>query len=177
MLKTLMRSVREYKKPAILTPVFIAGEVIIECLIPFVTALLVNEIQNDCTMQTILRYGLILIVMAGLSLLCGAMAGRFAATAACGFAKNLRHDMFGAIQDYSFSNIDKFSTSSLVTRMTTDVSNVQMAFMMIIRTAVRCPMMLVFALIMAIITSPKMSIAFAVIIPILAIGHYQRVQT
>ena len=170
MLKTLMRSVREYKKPAILTPVFIAGEVIIECLIPFVTALLVNEIQNDCTMQSILRYGLILIVMAGLSLLCGAMAGRFAATAACGFAKNLRHDMFGAIQDYSFSNIDKFSTSSLVTRMTTDVSNVQMAFMMIIRTAVRCPMMLVFALIMAIITSPKMSIAFAVIIPVLAIG-------
>ncbi len=170
MLKTLARCIREYKTPAILTPIFIAGEVIIECLIPFVTAKLIGEIREGSGMNTIVRYGLILVAMAAVSLICGVLAGHFAATAACGFAKNVRHDLYHSVQGYSFSNIDKFSTSSLVTRMTTDVSNVQMAFMMLIRTAVRCPMMLVFALVMAIITSPKMSIAFAVIIPVLVTG-------
>ncbi len=169
-IKTLSKSVREYKKYAIMTPVFMVGEVLVECMIPFITASLVNAIRADCDMGTITRYGLLLLGMAVLSLCFGALAGRMAAIASCGFAKNLRHDLFVSVQKYSFSNIDKFSTSSLVTRLTTDVSNVQMAFMMIIRTAVRSPLMLTFALIMAIAISPKMSVAFAVVIPILAVG-------
>ena len=170
MIKTLAKSIREYKKASILTPIIIAGEVAIECIIPFVTANLVREIQNGCELGVIIKYGLILIALAALSLTCGALAGHFAAIAACGFAKNVRHDLYYAIQQYSFANMDKFSTAGLVTRLTTDVSNVQMAFMMIIRTAVRSPMMLIFALIMAIRVSPAMSLAFAVVIPVLAIG-------
>jgi len=170
MLKTLAKSIREYKKSSLLTPTFIMIEVLIECTIPFVTALLVNNIESGCGMGTITKYGLILVALAVVSLMCGALAGNFAAIASCGFAKNLRHDLYYAVQKYSFSNIDKFSTSSLVTRLTTDVSNVQMAYMMMIRTAVRCPMMLIFALVMAINISPKMSFAFAIIIPVLAIG-------
>ncbi len=169
-IKTLAKSVREYKRHAILTPVFMVGEVLVECLIPFLTASLVNEIRAGCTMATITQYGLALLGMAFLSLCFGALAGRTAAIASCGFAKNLRHDLYVSVQKYSFSNIDKFSTSSLVTRLTTDVANVQMAFMMIIRTAVRAPLMISFALAMAIVISPKMSVAFAVVVPILAIG-------
>ena len=172
MIKTLAKSIREYKKASILVPLFIAGEVAIECFIPYITAILVSRIQDGCEMDEIIKYGLILIALAICSLTCGALAGNFAATAACGFAKNLRYDAYCAIQNYSFSNMDKFSTAGLVTRLTTDITNVQMAYMMIIRTAVRCPMMLVFALVMAIITSPKMSIAFAVIIPVLALGLF-----
>lgn len=172
MIKTLLKSVREYKRSSILTPIFISAEVIVECIIPFITAKLVNEIQAGCNMATIVRYGLLLVMMAVISLTCGALAGHFAAVASCGFAKNLRHDMYTSIQKYSFSNIDKFSTSGLVTRLTTDISNVQMSYMMIIRTAVRCPFMLIFAFVMAMIISPKMSIAFAVIIPALAIGLF-----
>lgn len=172
MIKTLLKSVREYKRSSILTPIFISAEVIVECIIPFITAKLVNEIQAGCDMNTIVRYGLLLVLMAVVSLTCGALAGHFAAVASCGFAKNLRHDMYTSIQKYSFSNIDKFSTSGLVTRLTTDISNVQMSYMMIIRTAVRCPFMLIFAFVMAMIISPKMSIAFAVIIPALAIGLF-----
>ena len=175
-IKTLSKSVREYKTNAILTPIFIAGEVIMECLIPFITILLVQAINpTDGTppdMDAIPRYGFLLIGMAVVSLIFGVLAGRTAAIASCGFAKNLRHDVYYAIQGYSFSNIDKFSTSSLVTRLTTDISNVQMSFMMIIRTAVRCPMMLIFALCMAITISPKMSLTFAVVIPILGIGLF-----
>ncbi len=172
MIKTLAKSIREYKKSSILAPVFIAGEVAIECSIPYVTAMLVGKIQNGCELMDIVKYGLVLVALAVCSLMCGAFAGHFAAIAACGFAKNLRYDAFCAIQNYSFSNMDKFSTAGLVTRLTTDISNVQMAYMMIIRTAIRCPMMLVFALIMAIVTSPAMSLAFAVIIPVLAIGLF-----
>ena len=172
MIKTLLKSVREYKRSSILTPIFIAAEVAIECFIPFITTKLVTNIENNCGIDVIVKYGLILIALALCSLACGALAGYFAATAACGFAKNLRYDAYQAIQKYSFSNMDKFSTAGLVTRLTTDVSNVQMAYMMIIRTAVRCPMMMVFALVMAIITSPSMSIAFAVIIPVLAVGLF-----
>ncbi len=170
MLKTLLRSVREYKRSSILAPIFIAAEVAVECTIPFLTAKLVNNIQDGCDMGTIVKFGLLLALLAVISLCCGALAGHFAATASCGFAKNLRHDLFSAVQGFSFSNIDKFSTSGLVTRLTTDVSNVQMSYMMIIRTAVRCPLMLIFAFVMAMVTSPKTSVSFAIIIPVLAIG-------
>ncbi len=170
MIKTLLKSVREYKWSSILAPLIIAGEVIIECFIPFVTAELIRNIEAGCSMDVILRFGLRLILLAAASLCCGAFAGHFAAVASCGFSKNLRHDMYAAIQNYSFANMDKFSTPGLVTRLTTDVMYVQMSYMMIIRTAIRSPLMLIVALYMAINTSPKMSVAFAVIIPILAIG-------
>ena len=169
-IKTLSKSVREYKKYAIMTPIFMVGEVLVECMIPFLTAGLVNAIRAGCDMQTITRYGLLLLAMAVLSLSFGALAGRTAAIASCGFAKNLRHDLFVSVQKFSFSNIDKFSTSSLVTRLTTDVANVQMAFMMLIRSVVRSPLMITFSLIMALAISPKLSVAFAVVVPILAIG-------
>ena len=169
-LRTLSKCVREYKKPAILAPVIIAGEVAIECFIPFVTAALVRNIENNCELGVIIKYGLILLLLAAASLTCGALAGHFAAIAGCGFAKNVRHDAYCAIQGYSFSNMDKFSTAGLVTRLTTDVTYVQMSFMMIIRTAIRAPMMIVFALIMAISISPKMSFAFAIVVPFLATG-------
>ena len=170
MIKTLLKSVREYKTASLLTPLFITAEVVIECIIPFITAILVSNIENGCDMDVIIKYGLLLIALAIISLCCGALAGHFAARASCGFAKNLRHDMYSAIQGYSFSNIDKFSTSGLVTRLTTDVANVQMSYMMIIRTAIRSPLMLIFAFVMSLIISPKMSIAFAIIIPFLALG-------
>ena len=169
-IKTLAKCVREYKKPAILAPLIIAGEVAIECFIPFVTAKLVRNIEAGCELSVIAKYGLILILLAACSLTCGALAGHFAAIAGCGFARNVRHDAYVAIQGYSFANMDKFSTAGLVTRLTTDVSYVQMAFMMIIRTAIRSPMMIIFALIMAISVSPKMSLAFALVVPILAVG-------
>ena len=172
MIKTLLKSVREYKRDSILAPIFISAEVVVECIIPFITAKLVTEIQAGCGIRTIVNYGLVLILLAIISLSCGALAGHFAAIASCGFAKNLRHDIYSAVQEFSFSNIDKFSTSGLVTRLTTDISNVQMSYMMIIRTAIRCPFMIIFAFVMAVITSPKMSIAFAVIIPALAIGLF-----
>ena len=172
MIKNLMKCVREYKKPAILAPLIIAGEVAIECFIPFVTAELVRNIESGCELSVIVKYGLILILLAAASLTCGALAGHFAAIAGCGFAKNVRHDAYCKIQQYSFSNMDKFSTAGLVTRLTTDVSYVQMAFMMIIRTAIRAPMMIVFALVMAISISPKMSLAFAVVVPILGAGLF-----
>ncbi len=172
MIATLLKSVREYKACSILAPLFIAAEVVVECIIPFITARLVNQIENGCDMTTIVKYGLLLVLMAIISLSCGALSGHFAAKASCGFAKNLRHDLYRSVQGFSFSNIDKFSTSGLVTRLTTDVTNVQMSFMMIIRTAVRCPLMIAFAVVMALIISPKMSLAFAIIIPFLAIGLF-----
>ena len=173
MIKTLAKSIREYKKSAILAPVIIACEVIFECCIPFVGAQLLEYIQlnsSSIEMSVVLKYSAILVALAFASLCCGVLAGHFAAIAACGFAKNLRHDVYAKIQGYSFSNMDKFSTAGLVTRLTTDVTYVQMAFMMIIRSAVRSPLMLIIATVMAITVSPKMSLAFAVIIPFLAIG-------
>ena len=172
MLKTLARSIREYKFSSLITPVFIMVEVIIECYIPFLTAGLIDEIEAGCGLDVIAQYGVRLLVLAFLSLACGVLAAHFCAKAACGFAKNLRTDLYQAVQGFSFANIDRFSTSSLVTRMTTDVSNVQMSYMMIIRTAIRCPLMLSVALVMAFRISHKMSIAFAVIIPVLAIGLF-----
>ena len=141
MIKTLARSIREYKKTAILTPLLVTVEVVLECIIPFIIAKLVNEMQAGCGMDVIVNYGIQLVIMAVLSLIFGVAAGNTCATASTGFARNLRKDMFYRIQDYSFENIDKFSVSSLVTRMTTDVVNVQMSFMMIIRVAIRGPLM------------------------------------
>lgn len=165
-----MGSIREYKSASLKAPLFVSMEVVMECIIPFIIARLVNQIKAGCGLDVIARYGTLLIVMAALSLTFGAVAGSYCATAACGFAKNLRKDMFYNIQTYSFENIDRFSTSSLVTRLTTDVMNVQLAYMMIVRTAIRCPLMLVFAFCMAFLMGGKMGLIFLVVIPILAIG-------
>ena len=170
MLKTLMKSIGEHRKATILTPVLVIGEVIVECLIPFVISRLVDEIQAGCELSVIMRYGGLLIVMAGVALLLGWAAGTTCAAASTGFSRNLRRNMFYAIQDYSFANIDKFSTSSLVTRLTTDVTNVQFAFMMIIRAAIRCPLMLVFAFTMAYVMAGSMSFVFLFTIPVLTAG-------
>ena len=165
MIRTLAKSIREYKKPSILAPVFVTGEVIMECIIPFIIANLVNEIKAGISMPVLLGYGGVLILMAGLSLTFGALAGKACSTASCGFARNLRKDMFYKIQGYSFENIDKFSVSSLVTRLTTDITNVQMAYMMIIRTAVRSPLMLIFSFAMGFIMGGKMAFIFLVTVP------------
>lgn len=172
MLKKLAASIREYKKASLLAPLFVSLEVVIECLIPLLTSALIDEIEGGCGLDVIARYGLLLILMSALSLTMGALSGRYCAIASAGFAKNLRKDLFYRVQDFSFANVDKFSTPSLVTRLTTDVSNVQMAYMMIIRTAVRCPLMLVFAFVMSIKLGGALAWVFAVIIPILAVGLF-----
>ncbi len=170
MVKTLAKSIREYKTPSILSPIFVSIEVILECLMPLVIMEFIDAIEKSAVlrMSTIWYYGGILIGMAVLSLITGMLSGRFAARASAGFAKNLRKDMYYAIQDYSFANIDKFSTSSLVTRQTTDVTNVQMAYMMIIRVAIRCPFMLIFSLVAAFIVNPTISWVFLALVPVLA---------
>ena len=170
MIKTLARSIREYKTLSILTPLLVTVEVIMECAIPFVIANLVNQMQAGCSMDVIVRYGVELIIMAVISLVFGVAAGNTCATASTGFAKNLRKDMFYKIQDYSFENIDKFSVSSLVTRMTTDVVNVQMSFMMIIRVAIRCPLMMIFSFVMGFVMGGRLAMIFLVTIPLLTIG-------
>lgn len=172
MIKTLMGSIREYKKSSILTPVLVSIEVIVECIIPFYIAKLINHIQDGTDMSLIFKYGFMLIGLAFVSLFFGAMAGKTCATASCGFAKNLRHDLFYKVQEFSFTNIDKFSTSSLVTRLTTDISNVQMAYMMIIRIAVRSPMMFIFAMIMAFKMCPQLSTVYVIVVPFLAFALF-----
>ncbi|MBQ7669593.1 MAG: ABC transporter ATP-binding protein [Clostridia bacterium] len=173
-LKLLAKSVRQYKRPSILTLLLMVGEAVIESLIPFITAnRLINTIQEkgaDLEMGDILLTGLLLVAMAVCSLTCGGLAGFTAAKASAGFAKNLRYDVFSKIQTYSFSNIDKFSSSSLVTRMTTDISNVQMSYAMLIRIAVRSPLMLIFSVIMAAIMGGWLAATFVVVIPVLAVG-------
>ena len=175
MIKTLAKSIREYKTPSILSPIFVSIEVILECLMPLVIMEFIAKISptgvnaaEAVKMSTILTYGGILIGMAVLSLITGMLSGRFAARASAGFAKNLRKDMYYAIQDYSFANIDRFSTSSLVTRQTTDVTNVQMAYMMIIRVAIRCPLMLIFSLAMSFTVNVTISWIFVALVPVLA---------
>ena len=170
MLKTLMKSIREYKRTSIITPILVFFEVILECIIPMVIAELVNSYEKSQSIGDVLKYGGIVAALAVLSLSFGALAGLTCSTAACGFAKNLRHDMYYAVQDYSFENIDRFSTSSLVTRLTTDVANVQMSYMMIIRTAIRAPMMFLFAIIMAFVMGGSMAWVFVCVVPILAGG-------
>lgn len=194
-IRTLSKSIREYKKPSLLAPLFVAMEVVLECLIPWIMTLLLgainyiggNNVENvdpfvkkivdflsfgkePVMLNIILYFGLLLVIMAMLSLLFGALSGRFCAIASSGFAKNLRKDLYYKIQGFSFSNIDKFSSSSLVTRLTTDVTNVEMAYMMIIRTAVRSPFMLVFSLVMSFTINSKMALIFLCTTPILAIG-------
>ena len=170
MIKVLSRSIREFKKASILTPLLVTVEVILECAIPFVIANLVNQMQAGCSMDVIIRYGAVLVAMSITSLVFGAAAGATCAAASTGFARNLRKDMFYNIQNYSFENIDKFSVSSLVTRMTTDVMNVQMAYMMIIRVAIRCPLMLIFSFSMGFIMGGRLAMIFLFTIPLLTIG-------
>ena len=171
MLKRLLGSVREYKKPTIVTLIFIMLEAIIEVCIPAVTADLINAIEDGvATKEFLISRGILLIAMAIASLTCGGIAGYACAKASAGFAKNLRHDLFYKVQGYSFENIDKFSTSSLVTRMTTDVANVQMSFMMLIRIAIRSPLMLIFSIIMAFLNGGSLALTFVVIIPVLVAG-------
>ncbi len=172
MFKKLAKSVREYKKPTLITFIFIVLEAVIEIFIPFITADLVNSIKGGAQMESVVRTGIFLIFLALLSLSFGGVAGFTCSKASAGFAKNLRSDIFCKIQSYTFGNIDKFSSSSLVTRMTTDISNVQMAYMMIIRTAVRSPLMLIFAVIMAYIMGGALSATFVVVIPVLALGLF-----
>ncbi|MBO5269539.1 MAG: ABC transporter ATP-binding protein [Clostridia bacterium] len=170
MIRKLARCVGEFKKQAILTPLFMVFEVMLECLIPFIIAQLVNRIKAGCDFSEIATYGLILFGMACLSLTFGALGGATAATASAGFARNLRRRMYYRIQDYSFENIDRFSSSSLVTRMTTDIQYVQMSFMMIIRIAVRAPLMFLFAITMAFIMGGSLALMFVVVVPILLCG-------
>ena len=169
MIKTLLKSVREFKLASIITPILVFFEVILECIIPLVIAEMVKLIEEHATVDvpTVLKYGLVVVLLALLSLAFGTIAGITAAKASCGFAKNLRHDLFYAVQDFSFENIDKISTSSLVTRLTTDTNNVQHAFMMIIRMAIRSPFMFIFAIAAAFITGGKLAWIFVVVIPIL----------
>ncbi|HIS31548.1 MAG TPA: ABC transporter ATP-binding protein [Candidatus Limivivens intestinipullorum] len=170
MIKELAKCIREYKRDSLKAPIMVSLEVVMECIIPFVIANLVNEIKAGCAFSVILQYGIALVLMSGLSLFFGASAGSACATASCGFAKNVRKDMFYRIQSYSFQNIDKFSTSSLVTRLTTDISNVQLAYMMIIRVAIRCPLMLIFSFVMAFVMGGKMGVIFVIVVPLLGIG-------
>ena len=166
----LLPSVREFKRPAILTIVFIVLEVFIEVVIPFLTADMVNAIKDGAPLEGVVKTGLFLVLLAVLSLSCGAGAGYTGSKASSGFARNLRHDIYCRVQDFSFENIDRFSTASLVTRMTTDIGNVQMAFMMIIRIAIRAPLMFIFAIVMAYVMGGSLATTFVVLVPILAFG-------
>ena len=170
MIKKLLKSVRQYTKHSILSLVFIIGEVVLEVVIPFITADMVNQIQAGIDMETILKMGGIITVCAIMSLVCGALAGNFSAKASAGFAGNLRGDMFAKVQKFSFGNIDKFSTSSLVTRMTTDITTVQNAYMMLIRIAVRAPFMFIFAIVMAYVLGGSLATTFVIVVPVLGIG-------
>lgn len=172
MIKRLARCVREYKLPSFLSAFFVACEVVMEVLIPFTMADMLDYGINAGDMDFVIRCGIKLIIFAALTIFFGNMAGRCASTASCGFAKNLRHDMYYNVQNFSFSNIDKFSTSSLITRMTTDVSNVQNAYMMIVRTAIRSPMMMVCSSFFAFRIYPKLAMVFMLCLPIIATGLY-----
>ena len=190
-IKTISKSIREYKTPSILAPIFIGLEVIFEVFIPFIMTMLLEEIEcvakgivnhnfitrlflgeNPGMLSIIVVHGLVLLLIACLSLTCGVLSGIFCARASSGFAKNLRKDLFYSIQNFSFSNVDKFSSSSLVTRLTTDVANVEMSYMMLIRTAIRSPLMLVSSIIMSFIINWQMALIFVVTAPILAIGLF-----
>lgn len=172
MLKRLMASVREFKRPTILTLILIVGEAVIEVFIPFITAELVNEIKAGVDMNEIIKLGVLLVILAMVSLTCGGIAAFTCAKASAGFARNLRSDIFSKVQTFSFENIDKFSSSSLVTRMTTDISNVQFAYMMVIRTAIRSPLMFIFSIVMAYIMGGALATTFVVVVPILIVGLF-----
>ncbi len=174
MVGTLLKSVREYKKPSLITPFFMTLEAFCECLIPFMMAKLigaidVDGISSDVAMRAIFKYGGLLLLFAVLSMASGVLAGKFAATASCGFAKNLRHDLFYKVQNFSFSNVDKFSTSSLVTRLTTDVTNVQQSYQMCLRIVIRVPLQFLFAIIMSFTINPKLAWIFFAMTPVLGL--------
>ena len=168
--RKLLKSLRQYKKQSALSLIFIIGEVILEVVIPFITAQMVNNFRDGVQMEMILQTGGLMAIAAILSLVCGALAGKYSAQASAGFAGNLRADMFQKVQKFSFGNIDKFSTSSLVTRMTTDITTVQNAYMMMIRIAVRAPMMFIFAIVMAYVLGGSLATTFVIVVPILGIG-------
>ena len=170
MIPKLLKSLRQYKKDTILALVFIIGEVILEVLIPAITAPMVNSIKAGADMAEILKSGGLIAVAAIVSLACGALAGTFSARASAGFAGNLRADIFSRVQKFSFGNIDKFSTSSLVTRMTTDITTVQNAYMMAIRIAVRAPLMFAFAIVMAFISGGSLATSFVIVVPVMGVG-------
>ena len=170
MIPKILKSLRQYKKDTILALVFIIGEVILEVLIPAITAPMVNAIKAGAEMNEILKSGGLIAIAAVVSLACGALAGSFSARASAGFAGNLRADIFSRVQKFSFGNIDKFSTSSLVTRMTTDITTVQNAFMMAIRIAVRAPLMFAFAIVMAFISGGSLATTFVIVVPVMAVG-------
>lgn len=172
MVRKLLKSVREYKKHSILAPVFVIFEVIMEVVIPLLMANLIDFGIDDGNLEYIVKMGIVLVVFALISLIFGILSGRSAAIASAGFAKNLRKDMYYKVQNFSFSNIDKFSTASIVTRLTTDVTNVQNAYMMIIRVAVRAPIMLICALVLAFNVNSSMALIFLYIVPILAVGLF-----
>lgn len=167
MIKSLASRIRQYKRPTILSPVFVSIEVILECIIPLIMASLIDDMEKGISAQKIAIYAVVLIAMAMLSLFFGVSAGKAAATAGCGFAKNLRQDLFYKVQNFAFADIDRFSTSSLVTRLTTDVTNVQQAFQMLIRIAVRTPFMMVMSIAMAFTINAKMAVIFVIAVPIL----------
>ena len=170
MVKTLLKSVRQYKKPSMVTPMFMALEAFCECLMPFFMSRMISEehLSSPDALSHILKYGVILILLAAASLTCGVLAGKFAAQASCGFATNLRHDLFYKVQKFSFKNVDKFSSSSLVTRLTTDVTNVQQSYQMCLRIAIRVPLQFIFAIVMGFIINPDLAWIFVVIVPFLA---------
>ena len=170
MVREIAHSLREYKRISIATPVLVTFEVLLECLIPYVIALLVNQIQAGCGLDVILKYGAVLVAMAAASLVFGVCSGASCAAASSGLAKNLRKDMFYKIQSYSFQNIDRFNVSSLITRMTTDVTNVQTAYMLLIRLVIRSPLMLIFSFVMAFVMGGSLAWVFVAVVPLLAIG-------
>lgn len=172
MVKTLLKSIREYKLPSLLSPLFMVGEVAMEVLIPTVMAGLIDQGVKQSSMQSVLLQGLLLVLCAAASLTFGVLSAYMASKAGTGFAKNLRQDMYYKVQTYGFSNIDKFSPSSIVTRLTTDVANIQQAFQVSIRMAIRCPMMLILALVMAFRISPRLCIVYCVVLPLLAVGLF-----
>lgn len=174
---TLKGSIREFKGASVATPIIVSGEVVMEVAIPFVTAQLINSIQAGATLGEMLPYAGVLVAMALASLCFGIGAGVTCSQASCGLAMNLRHDVFAAVQRFSFANIDQFSSSSLVTRLTTDITNVQLAYMMIIRTAIRCPFLLLAGIVMAFIMAGPLALVFVVIVPILGFGLYKVVRT
>ena len=172
MIRQLTKCIREYKAPTVWTLVLILAEVAIDVIIPFETANLINEVKAGAELDGIVRVGLVLVLLAMISLVCGGAAGFTGSKAASGFAKNVRHDLFTKVQSFSFENIDKFSSASLVTRMTTDIQNVQMAYMMCIRIAVRAPLMMIFSIIMAFIMGGRLALTFVVIVPVLVVGLF-----
>lgn len=170
MVREIAHSLRDYKRISIATPVLVTFEVLLECLIPYVIALLVNQIQAGCGLDVILKYGAVLVAMAAASLVFGVCSGASCAAASSGLAKNLRKDMFYKIQSYSFQNIDRFNVSSLITRMTTDVTNVQTAYMLLIRLVIRSPLMLIFSFVMAFVMGGSLAWVFVAVVPLLAVG-------